>query len=196
MVASPRRRTGAGRAAPTRRSRTRRRPRWAPRHLRARVVLAAPRQEPVAPEVPAALGAQLSRSLEVLRPRMAAEPGVAGVTFVDPLPQDYHAGRRLEVEAMPELPSTWVALARIDPSYFDVLESPMIAGRAFTSADLSPEARAVIVDEGFVDLIMPGRSVIGQRVRLRTDAASSVTDLPCSAAVGLVQELGIAHAID
>jgi putative ABC transport system permease protein len=165
-------------------------------YLGVKVVLEAPQQETVTPEVTAALGAQLSKSLAVLRQRVEAEPGVAGVTFVDALPQDYHAGRRLEVEAMPALPSTWVAIARIDPSYFDVLQSPIIAGRAFTSADLSPEARAVIVDQGFVDMIMPGRNVIGQRVRLRANADSNVTDLPWYEIVGVVKELGMAHAIE
>ena len=165
-------------------------------YLGVKVVLEGPQQEMVTKEVTAALGAQLSKSLEVLRQRVEAEPGVAGVTFVDALPQDYHAGRRLEVEAMPGLPSTWVAIARIDPSYFDVLQSPMIAGRAFTSADLSPAARAVIVDQGFVDMIMPGRNVIGQRVRLRTEADSNITDLPWYEIVGVVKELGMAHAIE
>jgi putative ABC transport system permease protein len=165
-------------------------------YLGVKVVLEAPQQETVTPEVTAALGAQLSKSLAVLRQRVEAEPGVAGVTFVDALPQDYHAGRRLEVEAMPALPATWVAIARIDPSYFDVLQSPIIAGRAFTSADLSPEARAVIVDQGFVDMIMPGRNVIGQRVRLRANADSNVTDLPWYEIVGVVKELGMAHAIE
>ena len=42
----------------------------------------------------------------------------------------------------------------------------MIAGRAFTSADLSPDARVVIVDQGFADLVMPGRNPIGHRVRI------------------------------
>ena len=150
----------------------------------------------ITPEVSAALGARLSTSLEVLRQRVEAEPGVAGVTFVDALPQDYHAGRRLDVEGMPENPSQWVAIARIDPSYFTVLQSPMIEGRAFTSADLSPDARAVIVDQGFADIVMPGRNVIGHRVRLRTEADSIVTDLPWYEIVGVVKELGMAHAIE
>lgn len=165
-------------------------------YLGVKIVLDTPPQGTATPDATAASGAQLTRSLEVLRQRVAAEPGVTGVTFVDALPQDYHAQRKLEVEAMPERPSTWVAIARIDPSYFDVLQAPIIAGRAFTSADLSGDARAVIVDEGFVDLVMPGRNVIGHRVRLRATADSNVTDLPWYEIVGVVKELGMAHAIE
>jgi hypothetical protein len=35
-----------------------------------------------------------------------------------------------------------VSTARIDPSYFDVLESPILAGRGFQAADLRRRARA------------------------------------------------------
>ena len=165
-------------------------------YLGVKVVLDGPSQETLTPEASAALGAQLSTSLEVLRQRLETEPGVAGVTFVDALPQDYHAGRSLDVEAMPGNPSTEVAIARIDPSYFTVLQSPMIAGRTFTSADLSPDARVVIVDEGFADIVMPGRNVIGHRVRLRSMADSIATELPWYEIVGVVKELGMAHAVE
>jgi hypothetical protein len=118
------------------------------------------------------------------------------VTFVDALPRDYHAERRVDVEALPGNTSVWVATARIDLSYFTVLQAPMIAGRAFTSADLSPDARVVVVDQGFADLVMPGRNVIGHRVRLRSRADSNTTRLPWYEIVGVVKELGMAHAIE
>ena len=143
----------------------------------------------------AALGARLGTSVEALRRRLEAEPGVAGVTFVDRLPGDYHAAERLEVVSLPGNPSSWVRTARIHPSYFDVLKAPMIAGRAFTSADLSPDARVVIVDQGFVDLVMPGRNPIGHRVRLSSGqtADSNAAQLPWYEIVGVVKELGMSH---
>jgi predicted permease len=155
-----------------------------------------PPEETLTPGTSTALLARFSTSLETLRQRLEAEPGVAGVTFVDALPRDYHAERRLDVEALPGNPLVWVATARIDPSYFTVMQAPMIAGRPFTSADLSPDARVVIVDQGFADLVMPGRNVIGHRVRLRSRADSNATLLPWYEIVGVVKELGMAHAIE
>jgi len=130
-----------------------------------------------------------------LRQRLEAEPGVAGVTFVDWLPADYHAERRLEVVSLPGTPSAEVATASIDPSYFDVLRAPVLAGRAFTSADVSSDARVVIVDKGFADLVMPGRNPIGHRVRISSGRMldSNSAQLPWYEIIGVVKELGMSH---
>jgi predicted permease len=165
-------------------------------YLGVSVAMDGPPEETLTPDADAALRAQFSTALETLRQRLEAEPGVAALTFVDRLPQDYHAARRLDVESRPGVPSSWVATARIDPSYFDVMQAPLIAGRAFTSADLSPDARVVIVDQGFADLVMPGRNVIGHRVRLMSSADSNVAELPWYEIVGVARELGMAHAVE
>ena len=143
-------------------------------------------------------GARFSASVEALRRRLEVEPGVAGVTIVDRLPGDYHATRRLEVVSVPGNPSRLVRTARIHPSYFDVLQAPMIAGRAFTSADLLPNARVVIVDQGFVDRVMPGRNVIGHRVRLSSGTMldSNTAQLPWHEIVGVVKGLGMSRVGD
>ncbi|HEX6050636.1 MAG TPA: ABC transporter permease [Gemmatimonadaceae bacterium] len=148
-----------------------------------------PAEETPTPERGALLGA----SVEAMRRRLEVEPGVAGVTFVDRLPGEYRPARRLEVVSLPGTPSSLVRTARIHPSYFEVLEAPMIAGRAFTNADVSPDARVVIVDQGFADRVMPGRNVIGHRVRLSSGPMldSNVAQLPWHEIVGVVKELGM-----
>lgn len=148
------------------------------------------------PEERAALRGRFGNSLAVLRQRLEAEPGVAGVTFVNQWPGDGHPYRRLEEMSVSGTEPRWVATATIDPSYFDVLQAPVIAGRAFTTADLSPDARVVIVDQGFADLVMPGRNLVGHRVRLSSGQAadSNVTQLPWYEIVGVVKELGMASA--
>jgi predicted permease len=159
----------------------------------------------------AALAAQrvsFEATLETLRQRVTGEPGVAGVTFVDRLPRDYHRERWVELDdeagfagqagaTTAEAPLAGeTSTASIDPSYFEVLGAPILAGRGFTAADLAPDARAVIVDQGFVDLIMRGRNPIGRRVRIadgREPTASGADDSrPWYQIVGVVEELGMA----
>jgi len=144
-----------------------------------------------------ALTRRLTTSVEALRRRLEAEPGVAGVTFVDRLPGDYHVSRRLEVASLPGKPAHWVETARIDPNYFSVLRVPG-GGRVFSAADLSPNARVVIVDQGFVDLVMSGRDPIGHQVRIGSgQAADSVpARWPLYQIVGMVKNLGMSHLVE
>jgi hypothetical protein len=167
-------------------------------YLGVKVAADGPAPEAITPETSAALSARFTASMETLRQRLEAEPGVAGVTFASALPLDYHAQRRLGVESLPDSALFSVATARIDPSYFDVLQAPIIQGRAFTSGDLSPDARVVIVDQGFAELVMPGRNVIGQRVRISTTVKvdSNWAELPWYEIVGVVKELGMAPALE
>ncbi|MDQ3880667.1 MAG: ABC transporter permease, partial [Chloroflexota bacterium] len=141
----------------------------------------------------AAARGRIGISLEALRQRLEAEPGIAGVTFVDELPGNHHVYRRIEVGSLPGNPSSVVATASIDPSYFDVLQAPMIAGRGFTSADLSPNVHVMVVDQAFVDIVMAGRNPIGHRVRMRSrQMPDSIADRqPWYEIVGLVKELGM-----
>jgi hypothetical protein len=152
-------------------------------------------EETLTPEARAALGIRIRTSLEALRTRLEAEPGVAGVTFVDALPGDSHDARRAEVVSLPEIRPRWVAIAAADLSYFDVLKAPALSGRTFSRADLAPNIRVVVVDQGFVDLVMGGRNPVGHRVRLGTgQAADSNAALPWYEIIGVVKELGMASA--
>jgi putative ABC transport system permease protein len=165
-------------------------------YLGVELVLDVPSGETVTAETRAARGARFGASVEALRRRLEAEPGVAGVTLVDELPGDYHPNRHLEVISAPGKPSRAVETARIDPSYFSVLQAP-VEGRAFTSADLSPDARVVIVDRGFANVVMPGRNPIGHHVRISKgqERDSNAAQLPLYEIVGVVKELGMSHPV-
>ncbi|MDF1501577.1 ABC transporter permease [Roseisolibacter sp. H3M3-2] len=140
-------------------------------------------------------------AIERLRQRVAAEPGVRGVTFVDRLPRDYHVERYVELDEPPApasatapAPLREVSTARIDPSYFAVLQSPVVAGRGFTAADLAPGANVVIVDRSFVDQVLQGRNAVGRRVRFaREQRGGPLADeeRPWYQIVGVVNELGM-----
>jgi putative ABC transport system permease protein len=162
--------------------------------------------------------ARFITSLELLRERVAAQPGVQAVTFVDRLPRMYHRERRVELDddtpvaagagadaaSGPGLPSPAepaarheVNIAAVDAAYFDALQAPVLAGRGFGPADLAPGARAVIVDQAFVDQVLRGQNAIGRRVRFATPPAADPDAVqetqPWYEVVGVVPELGLRH---
>jgi predicted permease len=160
--------------------------------------------DPTGDEQRAAFGA----TLQELRRRVAARPEVAGVAYVGALPRETRAERLIDLSDDPSVtgrssatasadapaPFREVTIARIEPSYFDALGSPVLAGRAFTEADLAPGANVAIVDQGFVDQVLQGRNPIGQQVRFRnTGAADNATtnNNPWIEIVGMVPDLGV-----
>ena len=157
---------------------------------------------------PAAQRARFATALEVLRRRLEDEPGVSGVTFVDRLPGEYHRERRIELDGpspksepvggagspAERRPTNEVSIASIDPSFFDVLDAPILAGRGFNAADLATDARAVIVDQGFVDQVLVGGNAIGRRVRFASEQRGGTLPndaRPWYEIVGVVNELGL-----
>ena len=155
--------------------------------------------------------AKFAVTLEEMRRRMTAEPGVTGVTFADRLPRMFHPERQLEVEDMeagasaarpgsptPQDSLHQVSIGTIDPNYFDVLETPILAGRAFHSGDIASDAPVAIVDQVFVNQVLHGRNAIGRRVRFVTPSSARATtprenDEPWFQVVGVVRDLGVTY---
>jgi putative ABC transport system permease protein len=150
--------------------------------------------------------AAFGATLQELRRRVAARPEVAGVTYVGNLPREARAERLIELSDDPSVtgqssgaasadappPFREVTIARIEPSYFDVLGAPVLAGRAFTAADLAPGVTVAIVDQGFVDQVLHGRNPIGQQVRFLNDGDKAAANTnPWFEIVGVVKDLGI-----
>ena len=139
----------------------------------------------------AAARAAFASSLEELRRRVAAEPGVAGVTFADRLPRTARPEADIELADGSAVSPTIheATVAAIDPSYFGVLEAPVLAGRGFRTADLAPGATVAIVDQGFVDQVLAGRNPIGQQIRFVGDPSGNAN--PWIEIVGVVRDLGM-----
>jgi len=169
--------------------------------------------------------ARLAATLEEVRRRVAAQPGVAGVTFTESLPTTNHPRKIIEMGydldlrdgasaksggrasasaggSNAKLPLREATVAAVDPSYFEVLEAPVLAGRGFTAADAVPGTRVAIVDQGFVDQILQGRNAVGQQVRFRYPAPSlrrwgpgnpdaSTKSGDWYEVIGVVRELGV-----
>ncbi|MBA3642121.1 MAG: ABC transporter permease [Acidobacteria bacterium] len=134
--------------------------------------------------------ARLAATLEELRLRVAAQPGVSGVTFTERIPTTNRPQKIIEMGydldvsdvasaksdggasalaggSNAEPPLRRATIAAVDPSYFEVLDAPVLAGRGFTPADAVPGTRVAIVDQGFLDQILQGRNAVGQQVRFR-----------------------------
>jgi putative ABC transport system permease protein len=167
------------------------------------------RDAPVVPDANAesagvARRAALASRLEELRRRVVSEPSVAGVTFVDRLPRTARPEAEIELAddvsprstgvegASPQQPLRVATIAGIEPSYFDALGAPILAGRGFAAADLGPNSRAAIVDQGFVDQVLQGRNPIGQQLRFVDDGDDAAANSnPWFEVVGVVRELGM-----
>jgi predicted permease len=54
----------------------------------------------------------------------------------------------------------------IDERYFDVMQTPILRGRAFTANDKADSARVAIVNEAFAARYWPNQDPIGKRIRL------------------------------
>lgn len=97
--------------------------------------------------------------------RLAAEPGVAGVTVGSSNP--WGGGRdNVEVDGADQ-PALKVRVATVDTSYFGVFDVRVLAGRRFAAADaaLPPADRPVVVNRSFVAELLGGGDAIGRRVR-------------------------------
>jgi putative ABC transport system permease protein len=121
--------------------------------------------------------ARLAATVEELRRRVAALPGVGGVTFTEDRPTTNRPQKIIEMgydvdvsgaaSAKVEPPLREATIAAVHPSYFEALDAPVLAGRGFTTADALPGTRVAIVDQSFVDQILEGRNAVGQQVRFR-----------------------------
>ena len=101
---------------------------------------------------------------------LRSEPGVsdAALAFGRPL-SDEHIRVTFEVRGEPpSTPNTRrVTFVRpVSPSYFRLLGVPVLAGRAFTEADLADGPQVMIVSREFVRRFYQGRSPLGKFVTL------------------------------
>ena len=146
----------------------------------------------------AGFAARYGATLQELERRLAAEPVVTAVTFVDRLPRAYHAWNQIEMSEgaiePPDYRGHRVSRAEIEPDYFEVLGAPVLSGRGFDSRDSEADARVVIVDEPFVERVLGGRNPTGLLVRyVATQSSPEPTpEGPWYQIVGVVGDLGMA----
>ena len=132
-----------------------------------------------------------------LESRLLAEPRVAGVTFTDRLPRDYHQWRQVEIDGPTAPPRDErghrLGSANVDVGYLEVLGGEVVAGRGFRPSDLDDGPSVVVVNESFAERVLGGRSAIGQRVRYLASEDFRDPDQdpgPWHEIVGVVEDLG------
>ena len=102
--------------------------------------------------------------------RLRALPGVTGVTSAGPLPLD--GGNALArygpLDAATDPGKFQQAISHfVQPGYFEMTRTPVIAGRAFTEDDNRPEARLIIIDNLLAAQLFPTGGAVGQRMLAR-----------------------------
>lgn len=148
-----------------------------------------------AAEAPAARRAQFRTDvrevqLELAR-RLAAAPGVRGVTMATHLPGMDHRTRQIELEGegkTGDLRGHAVFIARVDVDFFSTFEQPILTGRGFDALDVGDDRSAVIVNTSFLDRVLGGRNPIGRRFRYKTQDEDPG---PWFEIVGVVGHLGM-----
>jgi predicted permease len=153
----------------------------------------------------AAYVARFGAAYRQLEARLEAEPTVAGVTFADNLSINSVGTRRIELEgdtasaagsdATPDSVGNQrrAKSAGVASDYFDLMNAPVLQGRAFNAGDAQPEAGVVIVNQRFVTRVLGGRNPIGQRFRYVRAAESDDTrpaSEPWYTIVGVVRDIG------
>lgn len=114
--------------------------------------------------------------------RLAAEPGIAGVTYASRLPGMNHPEFRIEVpgvslEGGPDV-GLQVRTASVGLGFFETFQARIVAGRSFAAVDLAPGRHVAIVDQTFARRVFGGQNPIGRQFReaanmLRTELIQS-----------------------
>ena len=163
------------------------------------VTMAMDREEvPGAPD--SAFTGRFAAATGELERRLEAEPGVTGVTVGSVLPLMDHPWRSIQIEEESaaagerKFSQRIVSMASVALDFFDVLETPIMSGRAFHSGDLQPGARTVMVNQSFARLVLGGKNPVGRRLRysaLTQQNAATAGDQPWHQVVGVVRDVGI-----
>ncbi len=102
--------------------------------------------------------------------RLAALPGITGVSLADKVPLGFEGGAWDEaiVDGYAPAPHESLKIFRslVAPGYFSVLRLPLLAGRDFGPQDDENGALVIIVNDAFARHFLPGVPALGRHVRV------------------------------
>jgi putative ABC transport system permease protein len=101
-------------------------------------------------------------------------PGVTSAAAVLSLPlggDTFNVGRSYIREGRPSTPeeSANAVYLVATPDYFQALQIPLVAGRAFTDQDTEQTPKVVVVNESMARRLWPGESPVGKRITIWRD---------------------------
>jgi len=111
---------------------------------------------------------KLAAVYERIREAVGALPGVRSAAMINHMPMTgTGVTTRLEIPGRPapaagEEPSAVYRL--VDSRYFGTIGQPVIRGRGFTAADMTPTSTAIVVGDSLARQLWPGRDPVGQRL--------------------------------
>jgi len=144
----------------------------------------------------AELPARMMSVVGELERRLEADREVVAVTFADVVPAMNWPPVQVEVQRGMESPSIIdtklendeVLITAVDPGFFEAFETPIVAGRAFHSADVESDHRVAIINESLAQRI--GANPVGARLRIAADAQAERPH-PWLEVVGVVRDVGL-----
>jgi predicted permease len=101
-----------------------------------------------------------------LESRLGAVAGVDAATVTTAVPPNLNETRRVEIEGRTttDVPPA-VAMVKIGPRFFHVVDRALLGGRGFQSSDALPGSESVIVNERFARMFLPDENPLGRRMR-------------------------------
>ncbi|NIR42708.1 MAG: ABC transporter permease [Gemmatimonadetes bacterium] len=129
---------------------------------------------------------RVSSFYDALYERLDALPGVTDVAAAAQVPMlDGSSSGTTQVESRTGIEETNVNRSMVTPSYFRVMDIPVLAGRSLTERDREGSAPAVAISEAMADQYWPDEDPVGRRIKLGT----ADSDRPWRTVVGVVGDV-------
>jgi putative ABC transport system permease protein len=111
-------------------------------------------------------------------------PGVQNATFATGIPFQSQWSEELHVPGIDSVNTLGEFLVQVvSPSYFQTMGTRIVQGRPISTDDRAGAPLAIVVSESMAKKLWPGRSALGQCVRMRADS------VPCSFVVGVAEDV-------
>jgi len=107
--------------------------------------------------------AQMQKTFTELSRRLAAEPGIAAVTYGTRVPGMKFLYTPLDIDGRTSAEQTFIRAAQVGVNYLETFQTSLVSGRMFTAADLG--RHVAIVDNAFVRHVLNGQDAVGRQVR-------------------------------